>query len=156
MNPHSQRTLIERLRECSAKGAARDELLKVVGELKGLGFPFPDSILHWSDLMGEAADALEQRSGPDEPYAYFDTNEKKLYPTKAAAHLMGCIDQELIPLYRAPQSAGKERAHITAHDVILWAGRTLQSSLRTDSEMALAEAIARVANGSYATEDEGK
>jgi hypothetical protein len=35
------------------------------------------------------------------PFGYFDTTEKKLYPTKAAAELMGCIESELIPLFTA-------------------------------------------------------
>lgn len=56
--PASRNSLVERLRECSAQGAARDELLKAIGEMKALGFPAPDAIVHWSDLMGEAADAL--------------------------------------------------------------------------------------------------
>lgn len=43
---------------------------------------------------------LSKLSEIEKPYCYFDTNEKKVYPTKAAAELMGCIESELLPLYR--------------------------------------------------------
>jgi hypothetical protein len=40
------------------------------------------------------------------PFGYFDKDEKKLYPTKAAADLMGCLESDLLPLYAAPQVPG--------------------------------------------------
>lgn len=100
----------------SDKSSSRNDLLLTLNRLAGTqGLTSITSILQClesyrgdsmraeiaSRIAYRLAEFIESASSEiGKPFGYFDTTEKKLYPTKAAAELMGCVESELIALYR--------------------------------------------------------
>ena len=74
---------------------------------------------HYEEAPAAVKDILEnvainqRHGGPfTDPFGYFDQTEKKVYPTKAAAEMMGCIESELVPIYatRVPEGDARDAA----------------------------------------------
>ena len=70
---------------------------------------------HYEEAPAAVKDILEnvainqRHGGPfTDPFGYFDQTEKKVYPTKAAAEMMGCIESELVPIYATRVPEGRQ------------------------------------------------